>query len=144
MVNPTPNLPFDYFISKHNRRIEREMIDNVVNLQEYKAQTAGKEPPLFVGNWLANLPLGTVFFVQNKSNPMDFRLGLFRLISKEGKVVSLAAPKEQELFNVNPVRFCNSYDLYESMGVVLSPEQIEEEKEDQEENEQSDRKEPNA
>lgn len=88
---------------------------------ELRVLQGGKEPPTSGENWLDRLPIGTVFWAQSKTNPMDFVLKLFRIHTKEGKVITLQAIQIQENIPVNSTRFCNNYLLYEQVGVIMEP-----------------------
>ena len=99
---------------------QEEEENNVVSL---KLITGGKEPPSTGSDWLSALEDGTIFYVQNKLNPMDFSLGVFRLAKREGKVVVLQSTMLPREIYVNPVRFCNNYLLYENMGVIVYKEE---------------------
>lgn len=113
-----------------------EKEERVVDLKLIKG---GKEPPTFTGNnWLSDLPEGTMFFVNSKTDPLDFSLGLFQLVKKEGKVIILWSPEIREpdgrpkdIF-VNSNRFCNRYMLYQQV-CVLSPEEQKEQRENYDE-----------
>lgn len=94
---------------------------DINNVTEFKPTLlmGGKEPPTFGGgdNWLSGLETGTMFLIQDKQNPMDFNLGMFLLKEKTDKAVILATPTVPHPIYVNPVRFCNKYTHYETLGV---------------------------
>lgn len=99
---------------------QEEEEGKVVSLQLI---TGGKEPPISSpGDWLSPLADGTVFYVQAKQNPMDFNLGLFRKMKTEGKIIHLLAPPPVGERPVNPVRFCNSYTLYQEVCILEQEE----------------------
>lgn len=98
---------------------EKEEKDNIVSL---KLIQGGKEPPSTGSDWLSALEVGTVFFVQSKTNPMDFNLGLFRVSKKEERVIMLQSPMLPKEIYVNPIRFCNNYLLYQEVGIVKEEE----------------------
>lgn len=103
---------------------ENEEEFKVVNL---KLITGGKEPPTpGSGNWLKDLEVGTVFFVENKLDRTDFNLLLFRLEGKDGpfnKLICIRSPVMPKEIYVDPHRFCNRYDLYHEYGVMLLPKE---------------------
>lgn len=100
---------------------EEEEKDKVVKLSgfEPKLITGGKEPPTDHGSdWLTPLEVGHVFYVQSKTDPMDFSLGLFRKLKQDNKVVILESPQLPTEVPVVPTRFCNRYLMYQSCGII--------------------------
>lgn len=98
--------------------------------------TAGGEPPIISGNWLRDLPLGTVFLISDKTKPRDFMLGLFRVVGREQKAVALQTAGTNEPIYVNPNRFCNQYELFETIA-ILNTEDVPAEEEQEVEKEAS-------
>jgi len=99
---------------------EEEEDNKVVNKGfEPKLILGGKEPPTDYGSdWLTPLEPGHVFYVQSKTDPMDFSLGLFRKLKQDGKVVLLESPQLPHEVPVIPTRFCNKYLMYQSCGII--------------------------
>lgn len=89
--------------------------NNVVDL---KLVSGGKEPPAD-GNWLRELEDGTIFLIEDK-NSHDFNLGQVRLLHKEEKSIYLGFIVNGNPITsfVNPIKFCQRYRLYETLGVV--------------------------
>ena len=83
----------------------------------------GKTPPTTGADWLSDLPEGTLFYAQSKTNPMDFNLGLFKVAEKDEKVVVLISPQVSTILPVNPVRFCNQYTLFQNKGIEKKEEE---------------------
>lgn len=117
----------DLMLERHKMKLEtvakEEEKDDVVEYNGPKLivnnALAGGEPPLITpGDWLTPLQDGTVFFVQSKQNPMDFNLGFFRKVRTDNKVIMLQSPQLPKEIYVNPVRFCNSFTLYQEMFVL--------------------------
>lgn len=87
----------------------------------------GKEPPTTANCWLERFEIGTIFIIQSKNDPMDFTLGLFKLVGVEGiqsKAYILMSPSMEKPIYVNPVRFCNKYSLYDTVAVVVEPTDV--------------------
>jgi hypothetical protein len=102
-------------------------------------QGGGKEPPAD-GDWLSLLEIGTIFLVQKKQNTGEFALGKFMLVEKWTDVPKAVFVVDSTGTNHvwNPVRFCNQYMHYKTLGIVNLPQ--EEEVKDDEDN----RDEPSA
>jgi hypothetical protein len=111
---------------------EEEKIIIMENTKPFKLITGGKEPPSESSCWLEKMPVGSIFFVQEK-NPLAFALGCFKLVDIEGIVnkayilIELNTPAQP--IPVVPNRFCNKYMLYENLGIhnekkVLDKEEI--------------------
>jgi hypothetical protein len=108
----------------------KEKEEEEVKMEKPKLQliTGGKEQPPGTGNWLRDLDVGTVFFVQDKkdfSNPM---LESFRLLSKDGpndKVVALQSFRSKDPLYVDPQRWCHKFSLHHTVGVILTKEEQE-------------------
>lgn len=134
------------FIEKDTQ--EQEIEEKEIRLKKYEViqgglSTAGGEPPSLSGNWLRDLPMGTVFLISDKSKPRDFMLGLFRVVGKETKAVALQTTGSNDPIYVNPYRFCNQYELFETLAVlntedVPAEQEQEEEKKDDEGNRTTD------
>lgn len=100
---------------------EQEKDNNRVNKKGFEPRLiiGGKEPPIDYGSdWLTPLEAGHVFYVQSKTDPMDFSLGLFRKLKQDGKVVLLESPQLPNEIPVIPTRFCNRYIMYQSCGII--------------------------
>lgn len=96
---------------------EQEERKKVVDL---KLITGGKEPPEGGESWIEKLDVGSCFLVRDKSSPLEFNLGLFRLAEKTTKAVVLQTPHVAHNLYVDPVRFCNRYMMYENLGVMIN------------------------
>lgn len=93
-----------------------------------KLITGGKGPPSEppgIGNcWLDGLVIGSVFYVQSKTDGMDFRVPMFRVEGRDHNVTMLQSPDAPgQLLPVNPVRFCNKFTLYLNKGPVDIPQE---------------------
>jgi len=99
----------NYYFEKDNER-----------MAELKLITGGKTPPAD-GNWLSELETGTVFLISDKQSN-DFTLGLFKLVDKTDRTVTLFTPSHKEPIYVHPIRFCNRYNLWETLMVLKVPE----------------------
>lgn len=111
---------------KLQSKLKQEKDNNIVTLISIPG---GKEPPSTTETWLDKLEEGTVFVIQDKQNPQDFALGLFKLVSREGtdgKVIVLVSPSFEKPIYVNPTRFCNRYTLYDTL-ITIKDEAIQEE-----------------
>lgn len=99
------------------------------NVTEFKLLQGGKEPPSTSSNWLSDLEVGSVFLVQDKQQTNNFALGQFRLVEKTEKSCFLATVMDDKVQTVpvNPVRFCNRYSWWETLGVIKTSEEIREE-----------------
>lgn len=112
---------------------QQEEKDNVVNMSDFKLITGGKDGASGGGNcWLDDLPVGSVFTVQDKmaSQPSQqnyFNLGVFKVGGRDGKVTYLQSMENPKGEPVNPVRFCNRFDLYLDITGYVVAKQIEEE-----------------
>jgi len=111
---------------------EQEKDKKIVAL---KLITGGKDSGGGTGNYLLDMEVGTVFFVQ-ENRGTDFVLGMFHLVAKDGKVIALEGPATQgQRLYVDPYRFALKYNLYYTVGMI-GPNQEEQESKD---HEQSDR-----
>lgn len=66
-------------------------------------------------NWLKRLGVGTIFTCQRKNHGSDFAQGLFEItkITPERKSYGVINLLTQEPALVNPIRFCNVFELVE-------------------------------
>lgn len=92
---------------------ESEQDDNVIDFANAKlrTKTAAGEPsdPL----WLNNLGVGTIFTARKK-NVADFLLPMFCIQGRSQRVTFLLEQSTHDhTLNVDPIRFCNQYELYE-------------------------------
>src|SRR5882757_5982719 len=80
----------------------------------FQVITGGKEPPNLPpsSDWLSVLEPTTVFYVQTKTDPMDFLCPGFMFLKMEGKLALLVPAGTQQVIPVNPTRFCNKYMLF--------------------------------
>lgn len=108
------------YATPQQEEIEEEERTNIL---AFEVITGGKEPPSTGNCWLDELDKGCVFTVQDKlatdlRNEGYFILGLFKIADREGKVTYLQTLSNPKGFPINPVRFCNRFDLYEKLGVL--------------------------
>lgn len=92
---------------------ESDQDDNVVDFASAKLRTKTA-----VGNpndpcWLNTLGIGTIFTARKK-NVNDFLLPMFCIQGRSERVTFLLEQSTQDhTLNVDPIRFCSQYELYE-------------------------------
>ncbi len=106
---------------------EEQEESNKKPMTELKLIRGGKDDgiPPSSGNWLKDLPVGTVFYAQNRVDIKDFNLVLFRLEGKDGpndKIICLSSPQLPKPSMIDPNRFTNAFSLHHSYGVIASEE----------------------
>ena len=124
----------------------KEQEENMGDLIDFRQMTGGKEPPAD-GNWLNQLPNGTIFSVQKKGAAFsqEFSLGEFILMDKTPKSVFVMTPDMPgKRLRWNPVRFCRQYDLWEVDGVLEAADITQDVKEEETCTTSSDTKEPHT
>lgn len=114
------------FIERDPQEQEKE-VKLKPKLEVIQGGLSSGEPPLITGNWLRDLPMGSVFLIADKYKPKDFMLGMFRLVGKEKRAVALQTVASNEPIYVDPTRFCHQYELFETIA-VLNTEDVPEEK----------------
>ena len=104
--------------------------NNVFQMSDFKLITGGKEPP--TGNcWLDEHPIGSILAVEDKlatdiRQPNYFNLGIFKIAGRDGKLTYLQSLENPKGEPVNPVRFCNRFNLYlDITGYIVAKEQEE-------------------
>lgn len=101
----------------------KEEKDNIV-VFEPKLITGGKEPPSEFNNWLDKLEVGLVFTCRDKlatdiRQPNYFALALFKIGGRDGKVTFLLSPDNPTGLPVDSQRFCNRFDLFETIDTFV-------------------------
>lgn len=94
----------------------------------------GKEPPDTDVTWLEKLEVGACFLAKEKGNPLDFQLKLFRIGSKTPKAVVLNTPEYPTNLYVDPIGFCNKFRLWEDLGIMITPQEVIQEEQENERN----------
>lgn len=95
---------------------------NILPFEKPVLLTGGKEPPSTANCWLDKLEEGTLFLVSKQG---DFNLGLFLLLGRTSEKTTILVHKDnpnQKLY-INPGVFCNTFRLYETLGVVKEEEE---------------------
>ncbi len=66
-------------------------------------------------NWLKRLGVGTIFLCQRKNAGADFNVGAFAVasITEEKQIYGLMDLQTNKPALVNPIRFCNVFELQE-------------------------------
>jgi hypothetical protein len=116
--------------------IEQEQEEtNIINLDKEKEKRlalGSKEPPS--GIWLKDLSEGTIFFVRRKNQGQDFLLGYFMIKDKTEKAIILVEKSSPQDIAVDPIRFCNVYELFEILQdgeVTLAQARLNQKKEEE-------------
>jgi len=101
-----------------------------------KLITGGRDGDGSDMNWLQGLEIGTIFLVKEKRTPQatlpSFMLLCYCLVFKTDKACKLASENTQlgDVY-VDPIRFCERYDLFEVIGKVpMEQPQAEEQEEE--------------
>src|ERR1041385_3442125 len=102
----------------------KEEEDNIVDFKPKLVAVGGKEPPSEFNNWLDKLDVGAVFTAQDKlatspQQPNYFMLALFKIGGRDGKVTFLQSQDNPGGFPVNTQRFCNRFDLFETIDTYV-------------------------
>lgn len=89
--------------------------DNIIDFEAAKTRLAlAGAGPMDPDNptWLQRYDVGTLFTVRKKNSPLDFLVYQFGIKSKTSKAILLLDENQQKIM-VDPIRFCNVFDLYE-------------------------------
>lgn len=112
----------------------KEDLRQIMDTEYLKLVTGGKGPT-DDGNWLSQLPNGTMFLVEEKQVTRNPSLGQFVIVEKTPRSVLLMSPDQpgKQLWQ-NPIRFCGMYNLRETLCVVDIPGVIPKEEEAEDDN----------
>lgn len=117
----------DRTLPQETEQEQEEVFNNVVEL---KLITGGKDsgPKDPTGNFMADMEIGTIFLVKDKTNAKDFSLGQFQLVDKTDKSCLIAQTLNGKMLAfVDPVWFCSKYQLWEVLAIIKEEEtQLEE------------------
>jgi len=105
--------------------------------------TGGKEPP-DGDSWLERKPVGSCFLAAKRAiepGCPNYMLGLFRVGAKTEESVVLNSPEHPGNLYVNPGRFSTAWIEFEDLGLMITPEEEQKEKEAQDD---SDRDQPSG
>lgn len=110
-------------LSENEEETNGKETNNVVDLITLPG---GKGPTdTHPNDWLSPLKDGTIFLFYNKKNPHDPNLGQGKILHRTEKAIYLGFVVNGQPMQgpVDPVRFSNTYGMFESLGVLLELEE---------------------